>query len=127
MSKTKLLKKSDDKDVIRCNLRVSKYIHTDIYSHLSTVPDKGRAEECRYLMRLGLMFVNGASIDNGTRMLNINDGNSVIETQKNKIKADTLDPTENKTNTPKTKNKVGNFIDMGDSDLDLGDELLLLG
>ena len=122
--------KRTDAEFIRCNMRITKESQSELYEYLSKFTDRARAEESRYLMRLGLMFKNGQlsgggfiaqpAMQNSPGLINektmdngFND-QSVNTSQQNNV------PDEIKPSKPTNPNEIS----LGDSDLDLGFDLL---
>ena len=115
-------------DFIRCNLRFLKATHPEIFEHLEDIPEKGRAEEIRHVMRLGLMVKNGqlgASIGvvNSSPVANPISEQAALETVSQTASTTATDSTAmKKTEVP----EVADMIKLGASDLDIGDDIFEL-
>ncbi|EJL6462182.1 hypothetical protein HPY09_20170 (plasmid) [Vibrio cholerae] len=109
-------------EFVRCNQRILRETHPDLYEHFSKIHEKGRAEEMRYLMRLGLMVKNG--------QLNGWPVQSVQQPLLQEIPSSVPDATVESisananlsSNTVKPQDE--NTLNLGESDLDFGDDLL---
>lgn len=102
-------------EVVRCNLRVLKRTHLTLFDHLSKIQEKGRAEECRYLMRLGLMFQNGGGNSTAPPVLTQNEDLREFS-EKEESSTTNINSIE--------KSKEENIVELNDEALDLGMDLL---
>lgn len=114
-------------DFIRCNLRFLKATHPEIFEHLEDIPEKGRAEEIRHVMRLGLMVKNGQlgasmGVVNSAPAANPISEQAAIETVSQTVSATTTSSTKQETEEP----EVPDMIKLGNSDLDIGDDIFEL-
>lgn len=101
-------------DYIRCNLRFVKDANVDLFSHLKNIHENARTEECRHLMRLGLMVINGTF--NGS----VNAKPITISSKNTEpLTAEVKGKSKEEETTPIAPPKSNN--------LDLGDDLLELG
>lgn len=116
---------NEQEELIRVNLHVKRDLNPDIFSHLEGVAVKGRAEEIRYLMRLGLLTQQGrmGAVAAPPTFSNVPQFEAQSENQ----------PQSELSNAPKevsSSNELSddpNVIHRDNSDLDFGDDLLAIG
>ncbi|BDP33492.1 MULTISPECIES: hypothetical protein [Vibrio] len=125
MSKPQQLQ--NDVEFVRCNLRVLQDIHPDLFDHLSRINEKGRAEEIRYLMRLGLMVKNGQlgglpAVASPVHHVVAQDIPSNAPTSETVASSGTSADSQSSSNV--TKPADSNTVSLDESDLDFGDDLL---
>ncbi|EGQ7973668.1 hypothetical protein I7Z51_002593 [Vibrio parahaemolyticus] len=110
-------------DYIRCNLRVLRDTHPELFEHLEDINEKGRAEEVRYLMRLGLLVRNGqlGGLPASNVVQQPTNPEQVVSVADSPVELDAA-TTTSRTNSPPPKDT--NTVTLQDSDLDFGDDLL---
>lgn len=112
-------------ELIRVNLHLKRDLNPDIFSHLEGVAVKGRAEEIRYLMRLGLLTHQGRMGAVAAPLTLATDPQ--IEAQTNN---QTQSEHSNVSDEVSSSNELSddpNVIHRDNSDLDFGDDLLSIG
>lgn len=114
-------------DFIRCNLRFLKATHPEIFDHLESIPEKGRAEEIRHIMRLGLMVKNGQIGSSVGVVTSLPATTPTSEQSAIDTVSSSSDSTTSNTTTPTNEvSDVPDMIKLGDSDLDIGDDIFEL-
>ncbi len=113
-------KASPNGDYVRCNLKVTKIDHPEIYNHLASIND--RAEEIRHLIRLGLMVKNGnMPIGMGASKHHTSGTTVATEVQIDESNTDTGNESNQ---SASLKNDDNNLLIKDEPGLDFGDELL---
>ena len=113
-------KASPNGDYVRCNLKVTKIDHPEIYNHLVSIND--RAEEIRHLIRLGLMVKNG-NMPIGMGAIKHNTLGTTVPTEV-PIDESNSDTANGSKQSASLKSEDNNLVIKGEPDLDFGDELL---
>ncbi len=116
---------NEQEELIRVNLHVKRDLNPDIYSHLDGIAVKGRAEEIRYLMRLGLLTQQGrlgavAAPTTSATQSRIDTHSDLSLQSESSTAPKEVGSSNELSNDP-------NVIHRNDSDLDFGDDLLAIG
>lgn len=113
-------------DFVRCNLRAMKSDHPDIYEHLAPINEKARAEEIRHLIRLGLMVKKGQL---GGTMAMVQPMHAIATMPTHIPQTQTVHAEVAETNHIPSQPKIpsnSDVVQMEETDLDMGDDLLNL-
>ena len=109
-------------EMIRVNLNVKQELHPEIHSHLSGVSVKARAEEIRYLMRLGLLAQQGKMGGVAAPLVAVQEVTPQIPSSTTSSASDKI-----ASDTSTVVQEDPDVIQRDDSDLDFGDDLLGIG